>query len=229
MFTLGLYTSAQFDAKGSVLVLALAAFCGGLVHLVGDFFALAKGDLSPACSPATGRRRRSRGAPIDRPPLRGRRGKDHPAGLPALPPDRPAGQTTRRSMGLPQLRRQGQGRALLTVGQRPRARRPGCRRRTVAPPIAWSTISPTGRTALPAAGAAVWPPAPLPSRCAGAAGPGRPWTARSAAGLCRARSPPRPVSSGTRPVSSAGPAAPAAARSAPVMGLLVADLYRDTI
>lgn len=47
-FTLGLYTSGQFDAKGSVLVLALAAFYGGLVQLVAGFFALAKGDLFPA-------------------------------------------------------------------------------------------------------------------------------------------------------------------------------------
>ena len=46
-FTLGLYSSGQFDAKGSVLVLALAAFYGGLVQLVAGFFALAKGDLFP--------------------------------------------------------------------------------------------------------------------------------------------------------------------------------------
>ena len=45
-FTLGLYTSGQFDAMGSVLVLALAAFYGVLVQLVAGFFALAKGDLS---------------------------------------------------------------------------------------------------------------------------------------------------------------------------------------
>lgn len=47
-FTLGLYTSGQFDAQGSVLVLALAAFYGGLVQLIAGFFALAKGDLFPA-------------------------------------------------------------------------------------------------------------------------------------------------------------------------------------
>lgn len=47
-FTLGMYTSGQFDAKGEVLVLALAFFYGGLVQMIAGFFALAKGDLFPA-------------------------------------------------------------------------------------------------------------------------------------------------------------------------------------
>ncbi len=47
-FTLGLYTSGQFNPKGTVLVFALAAFYGGLVQLIAGFFALAKGELFPA-------------------------------------------------------------------------------------------------------------------------------------------------------------------------------------
>ncbi len=44
-FTLGLYTSGQFDPKGTVLVLALAAFYGGLTQFIAGWFALAKGEL----------------------------------------------------------------------------------------------------------------------------------------------------------------------------------------
>lgn len=47
-FTLGLYNSGQYDAKGTVLVFALAAFYGGLVQLIAGFFALARGDVFPA-------------------------------------------------------------------------------------------------------------------------------------------------------------------------------------
>jgi succinate-acetate transporter protein len=44
-FTLGLYTSGQLNPKGTVLVLALAAFYGGLTQFIAGFFALAKGEL----------------------------------------------------------------------------------------------------------------------------------------------------------------------------------------
>lgn len=47
-FTLGLYTSGQYDAKGEVLVFALAAAYGGLVQVIAGFFALARGDVFPA-------------------------------------------------------------------------------------------------------------------------------------------------------------------------------------
>jgi uncharacterized protein len=47
-FTLGLYTTGQFNAKGTVLVLALAAFYGGLTQFIAGFFALAKGELFAA-------------------------------------------------------------------------------------------------------------------------------------------------------------------------------------
>ncbi|MGH3194550.1 MAG: acetate uptake transporter [Streptosporangiaceae bacterium] len=47
-FTLGLYTSGQFNPAGGVLVLALAFFYGGLVQMIAGFFALAKGELFPA-------------------------------------------------------------------------------------------------------------------------------------------------------------------------------------
>ncbi|MGH8273852.1 MAG: acetate uptake transporter [Gammaproteobacteria bacterium] len=42
-FTLGIYTSGFIDKKGVVLVLALAAFYGGLTQFIAGFFALAKG------------------------------------------------------------------------------------------------------------------------------------------------------------------------------------------
>jgi succinate-acetate transporter protein len=44
-FTLGLYTSGQFNPKGTVLVLALAAFYGGATQFIAGWFALAKGEL----------------------------------------------------------------------------------------------------------------------------------------------------------------------------------------
>lgn len=44
-FTLGLYTSGQFNPKGTVLVLAAAAFYGGLTQFIAGWFALAKGEL----------------------------------------------------------------------------------------------------------------------------------------------------------------------------------------
>ena len=47
-FTLGLYTTGQFNAQGEVVVLALAAFYGGLTHFIAGFFALAKGELFAA-------------------------------------------------------------------------------------------------------------------------------------------------------------------------------------
>ncbi|MGH2505028.1 MAG: acetate uptake transporter [Ktedonobacterales bacterium] len=47
-FTLGLYTSGILDPQGAVLVLALAAFYGGLTQFIAGFFALARGDLFPA-------------------------------------------------------------------------------------------------------------------------------------------------------------------------------------
>jgi uncharacterized protein len=48
-FTLGLYTTGQFNAKGTVLVHALAAFYGGLTQFIAGFFAaLAKGELFAA-------------------------------------------------------------------------------------------------------------------------------------------------------------------------------------
>ena len=47
-FTLGLYTSGRFNAQGAVLVLALAAFYGGLTQFIAGFFALAKGELFAA-------------------------------------------------------------------------------------------------------------------------------------------------------------------------------------
>lgn len=47
-FTLGLYTSGILDPQGAVLVIALAAFYGGLTQFIAGFFALARGDLFPA-------------------------------------------------------------------------------------------------------------------------------------------------------------------------------------
>jgi hypothetical protein len=47
-FTLGLYTSGILDPQGIVLVIALAAFYGGLRQFIAGFFALARGDLFPA-------------------------------------------------------------------------------------------------------------------------------------------------------------------------------------
>jgi succinate-acetate transporter protein len=47
-FTLGMYQSGFFDAEGTVLVFALAAFYGGLVQVIAGFFALAKGEVFPA-------------------------------------------------------------------------------------------------------------------------------------------------------------------------------------
>lgn len=47
-FTLGLYTSGHFNAKGEVLVFVLAAFYGGLTQFIAGFFALRKGDIFPA-------------------------------------------------------------------------------------------------------------------------------------------------------------------------------------
>ncbi len=47
-FTLGLYTSGILNAKGEVLVLALAAVYGGLTQFVAGLFALRRGDLFPA-------------------------------------------------------------------------------------------------------------------------------------------------------------------------------------
>jgi succinate-acetate transporter protein len=47
-FTLGLYTSGILDPQGAVLVIALAAFYGGLTQFIAGFFALAGGDLFPA-------------------------------------------------------------------------------------------------------------------------------------------------------------------------------------
>lgn len=47
-FTLGLYTSGNFNAKGEVVVFALAAFYGGLTQFIAGFFALSRGDLFPA-------------------------------------------------------------------------------------------------------------------------------------------------------------------------------------
>lgn len=47
-FTLGLYTSGVLDQNGIWLVVALAAFYGGLTQFVAGFFALARGDLFPA-------------------------------------------------------------------------------------------------------------------------------------------------------------------------------------
>ena len=47
-FTLGLYTTGQFNAQGEVVVLALAAFYGGLTQFIAGFFALAKGELFAA-------------------------------------------------------------------------------------------------------------------------------------------------------------------------------------
>jgi uncharacterized protein len=47
-FTLGLYTSGILDPQGAVLVIALAAFYGGLTQFIVGFFALARGGLFPA-------------------------------------------------------------------------------------------------------------------------------------------------------------------------------------
>jgi uncharacterized protein len=47
-FTLGLYTSGVLNPQGAILVLALAAFYGGLTQFIAGFFALARGDLFPA-------------------------------------------------------------------------------------------------------------------------------------------------------------------------------------
>lgn len=47
-FTLGLYTSGILNPEGTVLVIALAAFYGGLTQFIAGFFALARGDLFPA-------------------------------------------------------------------------------------------------------------------------------------------------------------------------------------
>lgn len=47
-FTLGLYTSGLLNPQGAVLVIALAAFYGGLTQFIAGFFALARGDLFPA-------------------------------------------------------------------------------------------------------------------------------------------------------------------------------------
>lgn len=47
-FTLGLYTTGNFKSKGEVLVLALAAFYGGLTQFIAGFFALSRGDIFPA-------------------------------------------------------------------------------------------------------------------------------------------------------------------------------------
>jgi succinate-acetate transporter protein len=47
-FTLGLYTSGNFNSKGEVMVFALAAFYGGLTQFIAGFFALSRGDLFPA-------------------------------------------------------------------------------------------------------------------------------------------------------------------------------------
>lgn len=47
-FTLGLYTSGNFNAKGEVLVLGLAAFYGGLTQFIAGWFALSRGDIFPA-------------------------------------------------------------------------------------------------------------------------------------------------------------------------------------
>lgn len=48
VFTLGLYTSGNFDSHGKVLVLTLAAFYGGLTQLIAGFFAAAKGRVFAA-------------------------------------------------------------------------------------------------------------------------------------------------------------------------------------
>lgn len=47
-FTLGLYTSGQFNAAGEPIVFGLAAFYGGLTQFIAGFFALGKGELFPA-------------------------------------------------------------------------------------------------------------------------------------------------------------------------------------
>jgi succinate-acetate transporter protein len=47
-FTLGLYTSGNYNTKGEVVVFALAAFYGGLTQFVAGWFAMARGDLFPA-------------------------------------------------------------------------------------------------------------------------------------------------------------------------------------
>lgn len=47
-FTLGFYTSGWGNAKGEVVVFALAAFYGGLTQFIAGFFALRRGDLFPA-------------------------------------------------------------------------------------------------------------------------------------------------------------------------------------
>lgn len=47
-FTLGLYTSGQFNAAGELMVMALAAFYGGATQWIAGWFALRRGDLFPA-------------------------------------------------------------------------------------------------------------------------------------------------------------------------------------
>lgn len=48
VFTMGLYTSGNFDPHGKVLVLTLGAFYGGLTQFIAGFFAAAKGEVFPA-------------------------------------------------------------------------------------------------------------------------------------------------------------------------------------
>lgn len=47
-FTLGLYTSGNFNTKGEILVFGLAAFYGGLTQFIAGWFALSRGDIFPA-------------------------------------------------------------------------------------------------------------------------------------------------------------------------------------
>jgi uncharacterized protein len=47
-FTLGLYTSGQFNPKGVLVVMALAAFYGGITQWIAGWFALRRGDMFAA-------------------------------------------------------------------------------------------------------------------------------------------------------------------------------------
>jgi len=47
-FTLGLYTSGQFNPKGELVVMALAAFYGGITQWIAGWFALRRGDMFAA-------------------------------------------------------------------------------------------------------------------------------------------------------------------------------------
>lgn len=47
-FTLGLYTSGRFDPRGELVVMALAAFYGGITQWIAGWFALRRGDMFAA-------------------------------------------------------------------------------------------------------------------------------------------------------------------------------------